>query len=461
MAASLMKPANLMTQSLRASPHGQRVARILAAALEAVDPARAVEKYLLRDSNQLIIGDQVYYLPDYDRIFLIGFGKASIPMGRAAVRILAEDLTQGILISKEIPSASGFRDQSPVSLLEGGHPVPDQRSIQSAQNITEIVSSTTKNDLLICLISGGGSALLTYPVPGLALDDIQHLTRALLSCGATINEINCLRKHLSQVKGGQLARLAAPAQVATLILSDVIGDPLDVIASGPFVPDPTTFSDALSILAKYQILEQVPNSIRTNLETGKVGRIPETPKPNDPIFSNVQNLIIGNNYQAAQAALEHATQENFKAKLLTTYLQGEAREVGRTLAAITKQAAVTGDPVSRPACLIAGGETTVTIQGAGLGGRNLELALGAVQELAGLQDVMLITLATDGDDGPTDAAGAVVTGESLLQATKLGLSPNQFLAENNSYHFFEPLGDLIQSGLTHTNVNDLVFLLTF
>ncbi|MBU0512973.1 MAG: DUF4147 domain-containing protein [Chloroflexi bacterium] len=380
----------------------------------------------------------------------------------------------------------------PISIFPASHPVPDERSVAGAQKIIDLLSTTTANDLVICLISGGGSALLTSPVAGISLTDLQSLTSALLACGATINEINTLRKHLSRVKGGQLARWIAPARSATLILSDVVGDPLDVVASGPTVPDSSTYADALAVVDKYNLGAQIPPAIMTHLQSGANGNIPETPKPGDPVFKRAENSIIGNNLQAAQAAIEQAKAEGFNTLLLTTSLQGEARAAGRMLAAVARQIAATGDPIPRPACIVAGGETTVTLslphpqplsQGergvflplplgapfgddkgrgeGGLGGRNQELALAAVSELAGLPDVMLIALATDGDDGPTDAAGAVVTGETLARARELGLDPAEFLARNDSYHFFEPLGDLLKPGPTQTNVCDLTFIFAF
>ena len=302
-----------MTKSLRASPHGERVALIMAAALEAVDPAKAVGRYLKRDGTQLRIADQNFNLDAFDRVLLIGFGKASIPMGLAAAKIFGEFLSSGILITKaKFTDDKLTSKMKPVSIFEGSHPVPDQRSIEGAQGIVDLLSTTTEKDLVICLISGGGSALLTLPVAGISLDDIQTLTKSLLACGATINEINCLRKHLSQVKGGQLAQLAAPAQMISLILSDVVGDPLDVISSGPTVPDSTTYTDALGVLEKYGISDQVPKPIWEHLQRGLRGEISDTPKDGNPIFEQLLNTIIGNNYQAAKAAIAQAETEGFQ-----------------------------------------------------------------------------------------------------------------------------------------------------
>jgi len=452
-----MNPDLLLTKSLRASHYGERVARIMAAALEAVDPTKAVERFLQRDGTRLTIDNRIYNLDEIHQVLLIGFGKASLPMGVAAASILGEYLSAGILITKGQTTYKNYQ----IPILEGAHPVPDQRSIEAGKRIKNLLSTTTNNDLLICLISGGGSALLTLPADGVQLDNIQTLTTSLLGCGATINEINCLRKHLSQVKGGQLARIAAPAKIATLILSDVVGDPLDVVASGPTAPDPTNFSDAIGILEKYREFMDVPESIQRHLFRGLGGEIIDTPKVDDQIFNNVQNTIIGNNYQATKAAIQQADEFGLNTLLLTTSLQGEARIAGKMLASIAKQVAITGEPIPRPACIIAGGETTVTLSGDGFGGRNQELALGAVEELDGVENMMLVTLATDGDDGPTDAAGAVVTGDTLLRANSLGNNPQEFLARNASYEFFDPLGDLLKPGMTGTNVNDLTFLIIY
>jgi glycerate 2-kinase len=280
----------------------------------------------------------------------------------------------------------------------------------------------------------------------------------LLACGASINEINSLRKHLDNLKGGGLARLVAPAKLVTLVLSDVVNDPLDVIASGPTVPDPSTYRDALGVLERYGIATKVPNRIIDFLRAGMQGKHPDTPKPGDALFDCVYNVVVGSNRLAAEAAARQAQLEGFHPMLLTTSLQGEASQVGRILSAIAKEVIISGNPVQRPACLLAGGETTVTVHGNGTGGRNQELALGAVEDLAGLHEVAIVTLATDGGDGPTDAAGAVVSGETLKRAQSIGLSPADFLARNDAYHFFAKLGDLLQPGPTQTNVNDLALV---
>jgi hydroxypyruvate reductase len=333
--------------------------------------------------------------------------------------------------------------------------------VDSTRGLVEFLQDSQETDLLFCLISGGGSALMTLPVEGVTLEDLQTLTRLLLACGADIGEINTLRKHLDRIKGGGLARLAAPARIVTLILSDVIGSPLEVIASGPTVADSTTFANALSILAKYRIMERVPERILSVLRRGAAGEIAETLKPGDPLLTRVSDQIVASNPQAAEQALAQARQEGFHTLLLTTFLQGEAAQVGTVLASILRQIDASGHPLPRPACIIAGGETTVTLHGKGLGGRNQELALGAAFLLSGLPQVVLVTLGTDGEDGPTNAAGASVTGETLRRARAFGLDPLDSLRENDSYHYFEALGDLVITGPTGTNVNDLAFLFAF
>jgi hydroxypyruvate reductase len=332
-----------------------------------------------------------------------------------------------------------------VRVIEAGHPVPDENSVRGAQAVAQLAEEATEEDLVICLISGGGSALLTRPGPELTLDDLQATTDALLRSGATINELNAVRKHMSGIKGGNLARLVAPAPLVTLILSDVIGDPLDVIASGPTVPDSSTVADAREMVDRYGVEE--PDGLR------------ETPKPGDEIFDSVQNVVVGSNRLAALAAVDEARSLGFEALLLGTYVEGEAREVAEVAAALAKGVRADGDPVAPPACLVWGGETTVTVRGEGKGGRNQELALAAALALDGWRDVLLMALATDGTDGPTDAAGATITGETMARAQELGLDARAALEANDSYAFFRRLGDLICTGPTGTNVNDLLFIL--
>jgi hydroxypyruvate reductase len=451
------------TSSLLGSPVQEKVIEILQEALQAANPALATQRAIRRDGNRLIIQDQIFDLQTVGRLFVIAIGKASLPMTQAIAGILGNRLERAIVLVKEgYYCAEYFENlQEQVSVYEAGHPIPDERGVQASLKILKLLEDTTSEDLVICLISGGGSALLTAPVEGITLQELQSMTEAMLECGATIFEINPVRKHLEKLKGGQLAQYAAPARVVSLILSDVVGNPLDVIASGPTVPDPSTYQEALQVLERYQLVTNLPASIITHLREGADGIHPETPKPGNPTFDYVSNLIIGSNRLACQAALAKARQLGFNSIILTTYLQGEARQAGKFIAAIAREIEAAQQPVARPACLIVGGETTVTIRGKGYGGRNLEVALGAVADLAGLNNVILITLATDGGDGPTDAAGAIVSSETLDRARKLGLDPTDYLARNDSYHFFEPLGDLLKPGPTQTNINDLTFLFVF
>jgi glycerate 2-kinase len=451
--------SQLMTYSLRQSPKGECIAKVLSAALQAVDPATSVDNYLHREGKRLEADGQIYDLDNIRHVYLVGAGKAGAPMAHAAAKTLGSYLTRGLVIVKE-----GYADSENIhvdprlEIIQAGHPLPDARGVEACRRIVDLIKTANPVDLLICLISGGGSALLTSPVSGVSLSDMQQLTMELLKRGAAIGEINTLRKHLDSVKGGGLARLAPQTPKIVLVLSDVIGDRLDVIASGPCYPDASTFKDAWKVLETFDLLNDAPMSILETLRRGLRGDTPETPKPGDPLFKLVQHVLVGSNLQAAQAAQNRASTEGFHSIILTTSLQGEARLAGQFLSTLARQVDANGYPVARPACLIAGGETTVTLTGKGLGGRNQEVALAAVADLSGLTDLILVTLATDGGDGPTDAAGAVVTGETLGRARQLGMDPQAYLADNDSYQFFASLGDLLRPGPTLTNVNDLAFV---
>lgn len=457
----LMDPNRFLTTSLRQSECSGAITRVLAAALDAVDPGVALRRWLRREGSLLECAGRAYDLDNFQHVWIVGAGKAGYPMTQAAADLLAGRVSGGLVITKD-GHAPALHLPGGVVLREASHPLPDPRGAAAAREIASLLQGCGQHDLVICLISGGGSALMPAPVEGVSLADLQQVTGSLLACGADIQQINTIRKHLDRLKGGGLARLASPAALLTLVLSDVIGDPLEAIASGPTVPDPGTFADALAILDSYRLRPGLPPAVRTRLEAGARGEVAETPKPGDPAFARVQNVVISSNIQAARAGLAQAQVESFQSLLLTTSLQGEARQAGRFLAAIARQVHASGEPLPRPACLIAGGETTVTLVPAGgapgLGGRNQELALGAVQDLAGLPSAFLIALASDGGDGPTDAAGAVVSGETAARAQAKGLNPQAFLARNDAYHFFAPLGDLLLPGPTQTNVNDLAFL---
>jgi len=435
----------------------ERALAILSGALASVDPVVALRTYLSLEGDGLYVSGRTYDLSRFRHIYVVGAGKASGAMAQALEEILGERLTSGLVNVKYGHLAPTQR----VRLQEAGHPLPDEAGLSATGNIVDLLRETDEDDLVICLISGGGSALLISPREGISLEEVKRLTEALLRCGATIKEINAVRKHISQVKGGRLARLAHPASLITLILSDVVGDPLDMIASGPTVPDSTTYAQAWQVLERYELIEEIPPTIVRHLELGKAGQIEETPKKGDGAFEQTYNLIMGNNRQAALVAVEKAQELGFNALLLTTHLEGEAREVAKVLAALAKEVVQYGEPVSPPACLVLGGETTVTIKGEGKGGRNQEMALGSALAIEGMEDVLILCAATDGSDGPTDATGAIAEGDTLARARELGLDARAYLANNDSYHFFQALGDLIITGPTNTNVNDLAMVFVF
>jgi hydroxypyruvate reductase len=431
---------------------------LVGAALEAVDPARAVRRNLWLENEVLHVAGRRYDLDRVERLVVVGAGKAGAGMAVAAEEILGARITTGWVNVRY-----GYESLLPlrhVHIHPANHPLPDQAGLEGTRQILALLRELGEKDLALVLISGGASALLVQPVSGVTLADLQALTEALLHSGATIQEINSVRKHLSAVKGGQLAR-ATFAPVAVLVLSDVVGSPLDAIGSGPCAPDPTTFADAQAVLERYNLWAEIAPQARDYLERGLRGKAPETPKAADPLFERVQHVIVADNRTAALAVVERARALGLQALLLSTYLEGEAREVGRVLAALAKEEARYGEPLPRPTALILGGETTVTVRGDGLGGRNQELALSAAIALDGWEKVLLAALATDGTDGPTDAAGAIVTGETVTRAHVLGLEPSSYLARNDAYHFFDALGDLIRTGPTGTNVNDLAFVVVF
>jgi glycerate 2-kinase len=413
---------------------------IFQAALEAADPVDAVVRALRSQSYDSL-----------HNIYVIGAGKAGASMAKGAERVLGRRITRGFINVKDGYVARLRR----IELHECGHPVPDSRGVQGAARIAEIAAQAGKDDLVLCLISGGASALMPLPCPPVTLDEKQATTRLLLACGASIHEINAVRKHISSIKGGQLARLAAPATVVSLLLSDVIGDDLDVIGSGPTAPDASTFATAKSILEKYAIWDRVPVSVRARFSAGLRGEIPETPKPGDPAFARTRNRIIGSNDLAVRAARARARELGFRTLVLSTFIEGETREIARMHAAIAKEIVHSGRPLKPPACVITGGETTVTLRGDGLGGRNQEFVLAAAIDIAGLDNVVILSGGTDGSDGPTDAAGAIADGHTL---SRLPEAP-QYLAHNDSYHYFERLHDLVITGPTNTNVMDVRIIL--
>ncbi|MBN2393059.1 MAG: glycerate kinase [Anaerolineae bacterium] len=431
---------------------------IQTAALRAVDPYPAVQRYLARAGNVLRVADRSWNLDEVTRIVLIAVGKAAVPMAQAVVDGMGNVSLTGIVVTKDGHAAKHTLPET-LGVVEAGHPVPNEPGLAAAKTVADVLATTTARDRVLLLLSGGASALLPSPVNDISLADLQIATEHLLRAGATIDEINTVRKHLSRLSGGQLARLAQPAPVVALILSDVVGDPLDVIASGPTAPDPTTYTAAQAILARYDLVEQMPPSVLMHLEKGASGRLAETPKPGDSVFANVTNIIIGSNRVAALAAVAEAERLGYNTLLLTTFMEGEAREVAKVTAVLAKGIRAHGDPVKCPACLVWGGETTVTVRGKGKGGRNQELGLAAALALAGLPDVGLLTLATDGTDGPTDAAGAIIDGRTVEIARECGWDPVATLADNNAYPLLDAVGALLHTGPTGTNVNDIAVLL--
>lgn len=438
----------------RRQPRGNATA-IFGAAIQAVEPEVCINRWLQLTGSTLRIGDDRYALQAIRRLYLVGIGKAAAAMAYAVETVLADRIDDGIVITK-------YGHGVPLSrcrLIEAGHPLPDAHGVAAASALLELVASATPDDLILCLVSGGGSALCPAPAEGISLQDKQAATRLLLACGATIHQINTIRKHLSQVKGGHLCRAAGGARLVALILSDVIGDDLDIIASGITVPDPGTFADCLAILDHHSLFERVPTSIRRHFLAGAKGLTAETPKPGDPVFARVRNHVIGSLADALAAAADKARELGFRPLVLTSTLQGEAKEAARVLSSIGNEVRRYGRPIAPPACLLAGGETTVTLTGKGLGGRNTEFALAAAIALAGSPGTLLLSAGTDGTDGPTDAAGAFADGSTLARAKALGISPAKHLADNDSYNFFRPLGDLFITGPTRTNVMDLQILL--
>jgi hydroxypyruvate reductase len=425
------------------------------AALRAADPEVAVGRALRRDGAVLRAGARRYDLTRFDRVWVLGAGKASAPMARAAEKILRSRVAGGLVTTKYGHGTALRR----VAVHEAGHPVPDGAGVEGARRLAETAAAAGARDLVVFLISGGASALTPSPVPPITLAEKQQTTRLMLECGANIHEINTVRKHISAFKGGQLARLASPATVITLMLSDVIGDSIDVIGSGPTVPDASTYSDARAILDRFGLLERVPETVRARIEQGVAGAAEETPKCGDAAFTRTQNLIVGSNRLAVDAAAARAKELGYRTLVLSTFIEGETRDVARMHAAIAKEIDAAGRPLKRPACLISGGETTVTIRGGGKGGRNQEFVLAAAIDMAGMKKSVVLSGGTDGTDGPTDAAGAIATGETLARASAAGLNARDYLARNDSYNFFAPLGGLLLTGPTRTNVMDVHLVL--
>jgi hydroxypyruvate reductase len=433
----------------------QDAREIFDAGLNAVAPKDAILRHCRCKEDRLIMGDRSYRLNDIERIWVIGAGKATAAMARAIETLLGDRIDDGVISVK-------YQHTTPlkkIRTIEAGHPLPDANGMRAAQAMMAMARQASKGDLVICLLSGGGSALLPLPVDAITLEEKQKASELLIACGATIHEINGVRKHLSAIKGGQLAQAAAPAQLVSLILSDVVGDDLDVIASGPTVPDGSTYSDCMETIERYGIEQRIPGAILAYLRAGKAGGIGETPKAETHTWQHSYHRVVGSNLEAIVASQALASEKGYRTIVLSSRLEGETRVVAQVHGGIAREILASGHPVPTPACILSGGETTVTLTGKGKGGRNQEFALAAAFDIAGQQRIVLLSGGTDGTDGPTDAAGAVVDHLTIIRARQAGLDPRKHLDQNNAYPFFKTLGDLLITGPTFTNVMDMRIVL--
>ncbi len=430
-------------------------------AVKRVDPYEAIRGFVRLEGEVLVLGQEdrpqtELDLRRYRRIFVVGGGKATAPMAKAMEDLLGDRITKGIINVKY-----GFTEElSCTEIIEADHPLPDQNGIDGTRKILDLLDSAGDDVLIFSLISGGGSALLPQPVGEISLAEKQAVTRSLLECGASIDEINAIRKHISSTKGGQMARAASPATTVNLMLSDVVGDKMDVIASGPFVPDMSTFEDVWTILEKYKLIEDIPVSLKEYLGDGVKHRVQETPKEGDPIFQKIYNFIIGSNILALEAVKDEAEKMGYNSLILSSMVEGETKEVAKVHTAITREILSSGYPVNPPACIISGGETTVTIRGKGLGGRNQEFCLATAMEIMDLPArVVILSGGTDGNDGPTPAAGAIVDPLTVNRGKSKGMDVSYYLENNDSYHFFQEIDELLITGPTNTNVMDVRIIL--
>lgn len=431
-------------------PSGKKyLKQIILPLLDALDPGALLQKKIRVRKGTIEWDSRSYRLNPDSSIYVIGAGKGSARMAQELERLLGDAITDGAIVTKD---GYGLPCQK-IRIIEAGHPIPDEAGTAGAKEILALARRANRDDLVIGLWSGGGSALLPLPISGISLPAKQQVTDFLLRSGAVIGEINTVRKHLSQIKGGQLARAVGAARMVNFILSDVVGDRLDVIASGPTVPDPTTFNDAIEILKRYRLWDEIDFSVRLALEEGVRGERPETPKR---LGRWIENILIGNGEAAVNEAARQLRRMGFHPHILTSVLEGESREVAKVLVALAKE--IQSRRKGKPVCFIAGGETTVTVRGKGKGGRCQEFALSAALSLAGTRGITAAAFSTDGTDGPTDAAGAVATGETVQRATRKRMDPRMALAENDAYTFFDALGDLIRTGPTRTHLNDLYLL---
>lgn len=448
------------------SAHG-RIRRIVLELLEeavnASDPRIAIKKYLMlsNDRKTLKVGKATFKLKESGNLYVVGAGKASGAMTEEVEKLLGEEISEGC-VSILRGTRNMFKTKI-VELRESSHPIPGDDSVEATKRILTVVDKATPKDMILCLFSGGGSSLFSLPPPSVKLEDFEKVIQLLLKRGAPINDLNAVRKHISQVSGGGLAKITASKGCPTiaLVLSDVVGDPLDVVAGGPTAPDTTTFKDAVEVLKRYDIWDTAPEAVKRQLVRGLNGEVPETPKHGSDVFSRVHNFVIGSCRQACYAANKKARELKMHSMVLSTMVQGEAREAGKITGSIAKELSKYDSPIKKPAAVIMGGETTVTVHGEGIGGRNQELALGASESIDRVTKVGIASMGTDGVDGPTDAAGAIVDGFTAMKAQTMNLSIGEYLSRNDSNAFFRKLGDgLIMTGPTGTNVNDIIIVVS-
>lgn len=432
----------------------RQVEACLRAAIDAVEPSTLVATSL--QGTPLLGRPAGQGSARESGVYVLAVGKASLGMMRGALEALEERLTAGLVV---LPTGYPNDSLRGVEIIHGEHPIPGEGSARAGGRVAAFCGSLPRNAQVLCLISGGASSLLALPAQGVSLDDLRKTTARLLEAGATIDELNTVRKHLDDLKGGRLAQRLEGAEVRTLILSDVVGDRLDVIASGPLTPDPTTYQEAIQVLNARGVSEALPGTVIRHLEEGAMGNRVETPSDGDPCFARVETVIVGNGALAAGAAAETAEGLGYHTRVFTTALVGEAREVGRDLAVQAKNVHAGREEPELPACLVAAGETTVTVLGPGRGGRNHELVLGAALALEGHPAIAIGSAGTDGVDGSSDAAGAIAVPDTLVRSRGLGLDPEGTLLANNSHEFFEALGDGIFTGPTGTNVGDVQVVL--
>lgn len=430
--------------------------RMVEEGIQAALPENALRNHIKLEANHLRFDGHDMDLKKVRRLIIIGFGKASFNMAKVLEDVLGDKIDEGAIIYPFKPKEKLER----IEVLDGTHPIPTELNIRSTERLLKLVEDLTEEDLVLALISGGGSALLTKPPKGITIEEKGTTSKLLMQAGADIKELNTVRKHLSLVKGGQLVRAIWPARLISLIISDVVGDRLDTIASGPTVPDNTTYEEAYAVLKRRGVVDKVPKTVLEHIKAGMNGLRPETPKPGDGIFSKTLNLIVASNINSLKAVKRAATSLGYRTLILSSMVEGEAREVGKVIASILRTVIERGEPSPPPSCIIMGGETTVKVSGNGIGGRNQELALSVALGIEGLRNAAFISIGSDGIDGVSKAAGAIADGETIERAKRLGLNPEEFLMRNDSHNFFLKLHDAIFTGPTGTNVNDFMVGLT-